>query len=588
MEDRRGRVQYDDEESEGLLASDRPPVAVDKTSRTRTRMLHVVSFGAGILACILVRLVSSPLLSSHSASADASNLSHFPPSNPTNWVPSLFPSDVGYPGPTPTGAEPAVLATALAYPIQPGSRGLLAPSKIQGTNGSDGFNLFRSWGNLSPWYSVPSAEFGLPDAGVEAPEKCSITGVHFLHRHGARYPTYDPQLGEPVSLGNKLAALGKINATGDLEFINDWSYQLGAELLTPFGRGQLYEMGVSLRMRYGFLLNNFTEANRLPIFRTESMNRMLESTANLAFGFFGHPIDGQYQEVVMVQSRGLNNTISPYDSCPNANIASKAMPGELKIKVWIAKYLANALSRFKTMAPEVEWTIEDVYAAQKMCPYETVALGYSKFCELFTKEEWDGFEYSLDLGFWYNDAYGSPLGQALGLGWLSELVARLTHTPIAAHNTSTNATMHDELRFPLNDAIYVDSTHETVFLNIMTAMNLTQFAADGQLPTTHIPPNRKFLSSRIAPFATNMQVQLLSCQSHAEPQLRIIINDGVVPLTSINGCPTDKDGMCPIETFVAAQKETIESASWEWACHGDWELEEGWETTRGVPPAPKA
>lgn len=186
MEERRGRSQYEDEESEALLDSNQPPPTADATSRTRSRMLYVVSFGAGIFACILVRLVSSPLLSSHSTSEATANRSHFPPSDPINWEPSLFPSDVGYPGPTPTGAEPAVLATASAYPIQPGSHGLLVPSKIQGTNGSDGFNLFRSWGNLSPWYSVPSAEFGLPEAGVDAPEKCSITGLHFLHRHGAR------------------------------------------------------------------------------------------------------------------------------------------------------------------------------------------------------------------------------------------------------------------------------------------------------------------------------------------------------------------------------------------------------------------
>lgn len=133
-------------------------------------------------------------------------------------------------------------------------------------------------------------------------------------------------------------------------------------------------------------------------------------------------------------------------------------------------------------------------------------------------------------------------------------------------------------------------------------MNLTNFAADGQLPSTHIPPNRVFRSSRIAPFATNMQIQrklfiafrlvhlaitlqVLSCTSRTEPQLRIIINDGVTPLTSVRGCPVDKDGMCPLNTFVDAQKETIGTASWEWACYGDWEVQEGWETTRGMPPA---
>lgn len=39
-------------------------------------------------------------------------------------------------------------------------------------------------------------------------------------------------------------------------------------------------------------------------------------------------------------------------------------------------------------------TIEDVYTLQQMCAYETVAIGYSRFCELFTQEEWEGFDYA--------------------------------------------------------------------------------------------------------------------------------------------------------------------------------------------------
>ncbi|CAE6501873.1 unnamed protein product [Rhizoctonia solani] len=401
------------------------------------------------------------------------------------------------------------------------------------------------------------------------------------------YPTYDLEWGQPPVLVKKLSSVKHINATGQLHFLNDWTYKLGAEVLTPFGRGQLYELGVSMRMRYGHLLNNFTESNTIPVFRTESQNRMLESSINFAYGFFGNPIKGQYQQVIMSEHSGLNNTISPWDTCPNANIPAKAFRGLPLVQQWGDIYLKDAVARLKTMAPEIDWSSEDAHAAQKMCAYETVALGYSEFCGLFTKQEWEGFDYSLDLGFWYNDAYGSPIGQALGLGWVSELVARLTHTPIEVHNTTTNATMHDSIRFPLDQSIYVDSTHETVFLNIMTALNLTSFTTDGQLPATHILPNRKFKSSRIAPFATNMQVQLLSCASRPKPQIRLIINDGVTPLTTIRGCPEDKDGMCPLDMFVDAQKETIRTSSFDWACYGNWEIEEGWSTTRGMPPAKK-
>lgn len=51
-------------------------------------------------------------------------------------------------------------------------------------------------------------------------------------------------------------------------------------------------------------------------------------------------------------------------------------------------------------------------------------------------------------------------------GYIQELVARLTHTPIATHNSSTNATLDDNsATFPLDQSLYVDATHEVVVLN---------------------------------------------------------------------------------------------------------------------------
>jgi hypothetical protein len=244
MEERHRSAPYDEEEIEMLMPGVRPlPPAEYKSGRTASRTLYFLSFAGGILGCVLVQAIAGALRPSSSvlASAEsATNVSHFPPHRPTNWAPSLFPPHVGYPGPTPTGAEAAVLATASAYPVHLGSAGLVAPAFIPGTNRSDGFNLFRSWGSLSPWYSVNSADFGLPDAGVNAPESCRITGVHFLHRHGARsastsplvrklilifrnrYPTYDLEWGQPSVLVNKLRSAEKLNATEQLRFLNNW------------------------------------------------------------------------------------------------------------------------------------------------------------------------------------------------------------------------------------------------------------------------------------------------------------------------------------------------------------------------------
>ncbi len=72
---------------------------------------------------------------------------------------------------------------------------------------------------------------------------------------------------------------------------------------------------------------------------------------------------------------------------------------------------------------------------------------------------------SLDLSFWYNSAFGSPVGRVQGTGYVQELVARLTQERIKEHRLSTNATLDDDpTTFPFGNSLYVDATHEVVVL----------------------------------------------------------------------------------------------------------------------------
>ncbi|KAF8061714.1 histidine phosphatase superfamily [Lyophyllum atratum] len=571
--------------------------------------LHLLlAFLVGAFACGVTQLVAfgpgcfSSARTSQTAAANinlappyvgSTEVHNFPPPSPTNANPILFPTNVGYAGGTPTGAEPGVILTAPAYPLHTGAAQLVVPSPLGDKNGKGkgskhtNFDMFKKWGNLSPWYSNERGAFGL-DSGPEVPETCRVTGLHFLHRHGARYPTTWAAYGGPANFARRLNDLApNLNASGELDFLNDWTYKLGEELLTPFGRQQLYDLGISMRLKYGFLLKNFTESNTIPVFRTESQDRMLYSALNFAIGFFGYPLDGKYQQSITIEADGFNNTLAPYDTCPNARVARRADRGVWYVKRWAAIYLKDAHARLRKQLKGYQLTIEDAYVMQQMCAYETVAIGYSKFCELFTEEEWEGFNYALDLSFWYGSAFGSPMARVQGYGWIKELVARLTHTPIKEHNSSTNSTLDDDpITFPLGQSLYVDATHEVVVLNIITALNLTNFAKSGPLPYTHIPRNRSFQVSRLAPFATNIQFQLLECTSVPGPQIRVIINDGVTPLTGIKGCPEQRDGMCPVDTFVAAQKALIAETDWTYDCYGNWTLPDGpaWNTTTGSPP----
>jgi hypothetical protein len=202
--------QYTDIENEPLLPSKSSdgPTSSNSPSKARFSYPHIVgSFLLGILVQYAVSKCSSGSLSTSFSSSDSlvspsyetnfvppyvgsTEVHQYPPAKPTNVDPSLFPSNIGYAGPTPTGAEPALLATAPVNPAHSGAPGLLAPPALASgkTKSGEPFDLFRHWGNLSPWYTNEKGAFGV-DSGPEAPAGCSITGLHLLHRHGARYPT---------------------------------------------------------------------------------------------------------------------------------------------------------------------------------------------------------------------------------------------------------------------------------------------------------------------------------------------------------------------------------------------------------------
>lgn len=125
--------------------------------------------------------------------------------------------------------RPALVATAPALPLYTAVAPLVPP---KGQSAS--FSIMQHWGNLSPYYSV--ASHGLPESSAVTPEQCELEELHWLQRHGARYPTLGAG-GEAVA--RRLKDAGEWKAKGDLKFLNDWTYKLGSEILTPYGRGQL-------------------------------------------------------------------------------------------------------------------------------------------------------------------------------------------------------------------------------------------------------------------------------------------------------------------------------------------------------------
>lgn len=61
-----------------------------------------------------------------------------------------------------------------------------------------------------------------------------------LQRHGARYPASGDPPAEFATFLHGVANSTGFKASGPLEFLNTWTFELGAELLTTFGQQQLY------------------------------------------------------------------------------------------------------------------------------------------------------------------------------------------------------------------------------------------------------------------------------------------------------------------------------------------------------------
>lgn len=201
---------------------------------------------------------------------------------------------------------------------------------------------------------MPSADYGLPGASPLVPAGCDVVQLHLLYRHGARYPTTGAA---PATFAAKIANATTtggggdgFTVSGDLEFLADWTYKLGAELLTPFGRAQNFLLGVEHRQLYGHLLNNFTARGRLPVFRTESQDRMVKTAHNFAAGFFGVPeyLD-QVSIEILVESAGFNNSGAPYETCTNANVAGRGALGSAVAGEFAAGAFNDTLARLNAM-----------------------------------------------------------------------------------------------------------------------------------------------------------------------------------------------------------------------------------------------
>lgn len=213
--------------------------------------------------------------------------------------------------------------------------------------------------------------------------------------------------------------------------------------------------------------------------------------------------------------------------------------------------------------------------------------------DLFTYDEWQGFEYTVDLQFQGNDGFLSPTGRAVGIGYVEEVYARLQghlyDLPPGSTNVNATLDMMDST-FPLNQSLYFDFSHDTNIYSIITAFGLKQFA--DQLPNNTIPADRNVVISHITPFAARMVWEVIQTpqplkdtrpakadasmfdyydSGDATTYVHLTIGQRTVPLgSSYPECGRRDDGWCEMGIFLEILSGLLETARYEYSCFGNY------------------
>jgi len=149
-------------------------------------------------------------------------------------------------------------------------------------------------------------------------------------------------------------------------------------------------------------------------------------------------------------------------------------------------------------------------------------------------------------------SYGQPLGRIQGVGYVNELLARLTGRPVQDH-TQTNTTLDSSpITFPLNRTIYADFSHDNTMAAIYAAIWL--FQQPEPLDPTRPNQQRTWVASQLVPFSGRMVTEKVGCTfglrgGITKEYVRILVNDAVQPLQFCEGL----HGLCELDAFVQSQ-----------------------------------
>uniref|UniRef100_A0A093Y3W6 Phytase A n=1 Tax=Talaromyces marneffei PM1 TaxID=1077442 RepID=A0A093Y3W6_TALMA len=449
-----------------------------------------------------------------------------------------------------------------AYPTSSrGSSAYIIPN-------SDDIEISHYWGQYSPFFSLSDQS----EINPAVPSKCNITFVQVLSRHGARYPTAHKSA-KYASLVNKIQQTATEYKTHVYALLKEYRYELGADNLTSFGEQEMFDMGTTFYDRYGQLARN-----TVPFVRASGSDRVIASGELFSKGFNKAKTSDQDSDksqrnssvnLVIPEGHVWNNTLDT-GTCETF---SNGSPVQKIRQEFLHVFGPSILQRLVSNMPSVSLELDDIPLLMDLCPFETVNSPNgtsSPLCNLFSPPEWKSYDYYNTLEKYYAFGAGNSLGSTRGVGYVNELISRMTKSLPVNDHTSVNHTLDsDPATFPLDTALYADFSHDNAMMSIFDAFGL--YNSTNPLSAKRVQSTNEtqgFAASWIVPFAARAYFEVMRCsvddhEGKEEDLVRVLINDRVVPL---HGCDVDAFGRCALEDWIDGLDFARNGGRWEDYC----------------------
>ncbi|KAL3303679.1 histidine acid phosphatase [Colletotrichum asianum] len=401
------------------------------------------------------------------------------------------------------------------------------------------FNPLEHLGGIAPYFEPQD-----PPASPDAPQGCTASRAAYLVRHAAIYANdFDfEEYIEPFleKLGNKTSL--DWSKVPSLSFLADWDAPVSeaeTSILTRVGRLEATQLGVDLEFRYP----NLKLPQRV---WTSSAERTYKSAQSLVRGL---EIDDDTMNVVSVYESKESgaDSLTPYKACP----AYSSSAGSEQSAQFQEKFATPITKRLNALASDFNFTVNNVFGMQQLCGYETVIRGRSPFCDLdlFSPDDWLGWEYTEDIRYHYNVGYGNNVAPYVGMPWL---------------NATASLLMADAA----DEDLYVSFTHREMPPMVLVAMGLFNNSESGfgaaadinaTFPLDRINYRRAWRSSNILSFLSNIAIERLNCTgSYGYEDVeyyRVLVNSSPQPLPDCADGPGTTCSRSGFETYIQDRVE---------------------------------